>query len=92
MAGEPLPAPELYLRPAQLRTHAGTAAVLVDELHTASGRLSMLLDPEVDRLRTAIRRAADDLAELREALVAAAASAERGDGAAARSLGLLLRP
>ncbi len=91
MAGEPLPAPELHLRPDQLRTHAATAAVLVDELRAAGDRLAALLDPEADRLRTAVRRTADELAELREALVAAAASAERGDGAAARSLGLLLR-
>jgi hypothetical protein len=91
MAREPLPAPELHLRPDQLRTHAATAAVLVDELRGAGDRLAALLDPEVDRLRTAVRRTADELAELREVLVAAAVSAERGDGEAARSLGLLLR-
>jgi hypothetical protein len=92
MAGEPLPAPELHLRPDQLRTHAGTAAVLVDELYAAGDRMAALLRPDVDRLRTAVRRTADELAELREALVAAAAGAERGDGAAARSLGRPRRP
>jgi hypothetical protein len=91
MAREPLPAPELHVRPDQLRAHAGTAAVLADELRGAGDRLPALPDPELDRLRAAVRRTADELAELGEALVVAAASAERGDGAAARSLGLLLR-
>ncbi len=90
MAGEPLPAPELHLRPDQLRAHAATAAVLVDDLSAAGDRLATS-DPETDRLRTAVRRTAGELTELRDALVAAAACAERGDCAAAWSLGLLLR-
>jgi hypothetical protein len=83
-------APELHLRPDRLRTHAATAAGLADELHAAGGRPAAE-QPEVDRLRTAVLRAAGELAELSAVLATAATAAERSDEAAAGSLGRLLR-
>ena len=79
---------QLHLRPDRLREHAAAAAGLADELG-AAGRGAIPAEPEVDRLRAAVRRAAGELAELSVALSAAASAAERADRATARSLAAL---
>ena len=75
---------ELRLHPDRLRADAATAAGLVDELRRAAAGQ---VPAEDDRLRTRVLRATGELAELSEALAAAAAAAEEVDSRTARLIG-----
>lgn len=85
--------PEVHLRPDRLRCHAVAAADLSDSLRAGvrAPEGGLPEDPsvaaELDRLRTAVRRAVRELDELAAALAAAAASAESADADAARGFG-----
>jgi hypothetical protein len=76
---------ELHLDPDRLRDSAVVAAGLADELRAAAAQ-SPALEPAADRLRAALRRATEELAELGVALRAAADTAQHDDAVAARSL------
>lgn len=92
--------PELHLRPDRLIEHAAVASGLSDALQSALRGLGRPTDAgpalgsaperiELERLDTALRRAAHELGELSAALVAAVAAANRADADAAGVMRLL---
>jgi cob(I)alamin adenosyltransferase len=76
---------DLHLDPDRLRDAAAVAAGLVDELRAATAG-SPATGPAADRMRAALRRAVEELAELGFELAATAEAAQRDDAMAARSL------
>lgn len=83
-------AADLHRDPGRLRAHAATAAALADELRVAAARPGPV-DPTADRLRSAVRRTAAELADLGAELAAAASAAEGGDRAAAAAFASVAR-
>ncbi|HVH22878.1 MAG TPA: hypothetical protein VNA11_10525 [Pseudonocardia sp.] len=73
---------QLHLCPGRLRGHAVTAIALADELRAAIDR-PVAAGPVSDRLSRAVRRVAEEVAELGTALVDAAGAADRADRACA---------